>query len=37
MIWGGEIWVLSTHDGADNAFAELCDEVRDGKKPPFDP
>lgn len=33
LMWGGEVWVLSTHNGIDNAFAELCDEVRDGKRP----
>jgi phage FluMu gp28-like protein len=32
-MWGGKIWLLSTHNGADNPFALLCDDVRDGKKP----
>jgi phage FluMu gp28-like protein len=32
LMWGGSVWILSTHNGADNAFAELCDEVRDGKR-----
>lgn len=32
LMWGGQVWILSTHNGADNAFARLCDEVRDGKR-----
>lgn len=32
LMWGGEVWIMSTHDGADNPFAVLCDEIRDGKK-----
>lgn len=32
LMWGGEVWIMSTHDGADNPFALLCDEIRDGKK-----
>lgn len=31
LMWGGEVWIMSTHDGADNPFAKLCDDVRDGK------
>lgn len=33
LMWGGSVWVMSTHNGIDNAFADLCDEVRDGKRP----
>ena len=31
LMWGGEVWIMSTHNGADNPFALLCDDVRDGK------
>lgn len=33
LIWGGSVRVISTHDGKDNAFAQLCDEIRAGKQP----
>lgn len=33
LMWGGGVWVLSTHDGADNAFNELVEDVRAGRKP----
>jgi phage FluMu gp28-like protein len=33
LIWGGRVWVVSTHDGVDNAFNELIEECRAGKKP----
>ena len=33
LIWGGRILIISTHDGAENRFAELVDECRAGKKP----
>jgi phage FluMu gp28-like protein len=32
LIWGGEVHVISTHDGADNAFNELLEDVRAGKR-----
>ena len=33
LIWGGRVVIISTHNGADNPFNELCEEVRAGKKP----
>lgn len=33
LIWGGKILVISTHDGDTNAFNELINEARTGKKP----
>lgn len=33
LMWGGRVWVLSTHFGADNPFNEMVEEVRSGKKP----
>lgn len=33
LMWGGRVWIMSTHNGIDNAFSELCEEVRDGKRP----
>lgn len=33
LMWGGKVLVISTHDGVDNAFAQLLDEVRAGKRP----
>jgi phage FluMu gp28-like protein len=33
LMWGGETWILSTHYGEQNPFAQLCDDIRDGKKP----
>ena len=33
LIWGGEVHVISTHNGADNAFNSLVLDVRAGKKP----
>lgn len=32
LMWGGRVLVVSTHDGADNPFAELCADVRAGKR-----
>lgn len=32
LMWGGKLLVISTHDGADNPFNELVDEVRSGKR-----
>lgn len=33
LIWGGEVHVISTHNGVDNAFNALCLDIRAGKKP----
>lgn len=27
LIWGGEVHVISTHDGAENPFNELCQDI----------
>ncbi|WP_252858448.1 hypothetical protein [Pseudomonas nitroreducens] len=32
LIWGGEVHVISTHNGTDNPFNELIDEIRSGKR-----
>jgi len=32
LIWGGKVRIISTHDGEDNAFNELINEVRAGKR-----
>jgi phage FluMu gp28-like protein len=32
LMWGGQVWILSSHNGVDNPFARLCDDVRDGKR-----
>lgn len=32
-IWGGEVWVMSTHNGVDNPFNQLVEDIRAGKKP----
>lgn len=32
LIWGGEVHVISTHDGTENAFNELIEEIRVGKR-----
>lgn len=32
-MWGGEVWVMSSHNGADNPFAKLVDDIRDGRLP----
>lgn len=32
LIWGGKVRLISTHDGEDNAFNELVNEVRAGKR-----
>lgn len=32
LIWGGQVIVISTHDGVGNAFNVLLDEVREGKR-----
>lgn len=33
LMWGGKVLVISTHDGVDNPFNLLIDEVRAGRKP----
>jgi phage FluMu gp28-like protein len=33
LIWGGSVSVISTHDGVDNPFNELVEDIRAGKKP----
>jgi len=32
LIWGGQVCIISTHDGADNAFNELIGEIRAKKR-----
>ena len=32
LIWGGQVVVISTHDGAANAFAQLIDEIKAGHR-----
>lgn len=33
LIWGGKVLIISTHDGVDNVFNQLVNEVRSGKRP----
>lgn len=33
LIWGGEVHVISTHNGADNPFNDLVQDIRAGKLP----
>ncbi len=33
LIWGGKVLVISTHNGVDNPFNELIEEIRAGKRP----
>lgn len=33
LMWGGEVRIISTHDGDDNQFNALIKEIRAGKKP----
>jgi phage FluMu gp28-like protein len=33
LIWGGKVVVISTHDGVENPFNELINDVRAGKLP----
>jgi phage FluMu gp28-like protein len=33
LMWGGRVIVISTHDGADNPFNLLIEEIRGGKRP----
>ncbi|HHA2431536.1 TPA: hypothetical protein ACOENN_000508 [Stenotrophomonas maltophilia] len=32
LIWGGKVRLISTHDGVDNPFNELVQEIRGGKR-----
>lgn len=32
LMWGGKVLVISTHDGQDNPFNELIQDVRSGRK-----
>jgi phage FluMu gp28-like protein len=32
LIWGGQVIIVSTHDGIGNPFNELLDEVRSGRR-----
>lgn len=33
LIWGGKLLLISTHDGVDNPFNQLVNDVRAGRKP----
>lgn len=33
LIWGGKVLVISTHNGVDNPFNELINEIRSKKRP----
>ncbi|MEM8610337.1 MAG: terminase family protein [Myxococcota bacterium] len=33
LIWGGEVRIISTHNGVDNAFNRLVDDSRAGRRP----
>ena len=33
LMWGGRVVVISTHDGDENSFNDLINEIRAGKKP----
>lgn len=33
LIWGGKVLVISTHNGVDNPFNVLLEEIRTGKRP----
>lgn len=33
LIWGGKVLVISTHNGVDNPFNELINEIRGGRRP----
>lgn len=32
LMWGGSVVVISTHDGADNPFNQLIEDIRAGKR-----
>lgn len=33
LMWGGQVHIISTHDGVDNPFNELVKDIQSGKKP----
>lgn len=33
LIWGGRLLIMSTHDGAENAFNELVQDIRENRLP----
>lgn len=33
LIWGGKVLIISTHDGVENPFNLLIEEIRSGRKP----
>jgi phage FluMu gp28-like protein len=33
LMWGGRVYIISTHDGVENPFNELVEDVRSGKVP----
>ncbi|MBL4785102.1 MAG: terminase family protein [Cohaesibacteraceae bacterium] len=33
LIWGGKVCVISTHDGEDNAYNVLVNDIRSGRSP----
>ncbi|MBF0168785.1 MAG: hypothetical protein HQL45_14255 [Alphaproteobacteria bacterium] len=33
LIWGGKVLIISTHDGDGNAFNQLVEDIRKGRKP----
>ncbi|MCE5336958.1 MAG: terminase family protein [Desulfobacteraceae bacterium] len=33
LMWGGRLSVISTHNGAENPFNDLVNEIRSGRKP----
>ncbi|MEB3470147.1 terminase family protein [Pasteurella multocida] len=33
LMWGGQVHIISTHNGVDNPFNELITDIRAGKKP----
>ncbi|WP_336800646.1 hypothetical protein [Kaistia sp. MMO-174] len=35
LIWGGKVLVISTHNGEDNPFNQLIQEIRSGRRPGY--
>lgn len=33
LVWGGRVTLISTHNGVENEFNRLCEDIRAGKKP----
>ena len=33
LIWGGKVVIISTHDGAENPFNTLCEDIKKGNLP----